>query len=117
MKTGIELIAAERQEQIEKHGRTVEDDVKYNHGQFERAGEQFNQPQLPSAASQLITQDDDIFRQHFDMPAFYPYGWNTDIWLKMMNKPYKERLIIAGALIAAEIDRINSLTKTASNEQ
>ena len=30
MKTGIELIAEERQEQIEKHGRSIERDVKEN---------------------------------------------------------------------------------------
>ena len=36
-----------------------------------------------------------------------PYGWDKKIWQHMTNKPLKERLIIAGALIAAEIDRIN----------
>lgn len=30
MQTGIELITKERQEQIEKHGRTIESDVEYN---------------------------------------------------------------------------------------
>lgn len=30
MKSGIELIAKERQEQIEKHGRTIEHDVENN---------------------------------------------------------------------------------------
>lgn len=27
----------------------------------------------------------------------------------MWDKPYKERLVIAGALIAAELDRLNAL--------
>jgi hypothetical protein len=34
---------------------------------------------------------------------------NVKIWNKMAFKPYKERLIIAGALIAAEIDRLQNL--------
>lgn len=111
MKTGIELIAEERQEQIEKHGRTVELDAKYNHGQYVKDDEQFNNPQLIAAASMLIHQDDDPFRDHYIRDIFIPHGWNKDIWLKMMDKPYKERIIIAGALIAAEIDRIQySLT-------
>jgi hypothetical protein len=111
MKTGVELIAEERQEQIEKHGRTVELDVKYNHGKYEKDGEQFNNPQLISAASQLIAQDDDIFRQHYEAAIFIPHEWNKEIWLKMMGKSYKERLVIAGALIAAEIDRLQSQLK------
>lgn len=109
MKTGIELIAEERKEQLGKHGRTVELDVKHNHGQFEEDGEKYNLPQLPYAAGQLLYQDDDIFRQHFQSKLFHPHGWSNDIWLKMRDKPYKERLIIAGALIAAEIDRLQNL--------
>jgi len=39
---------------------------------------------------------------------FTPKGWDHKIWEKMCHKNYKKRLIIAGALIAAEIDRLNS---------
>lgn len=108
MKSGIELIAEERQEQIKKHGRTIELDVKYNHGQYEKDGEQFNLPQLPHAAGQLMYHDDDVFRDHYEHKLFHPHDWDSELWLKMMGKPYKERLIIAGALIAAEIDRIQN---------
>ncbi len=87
MKTGIELIAQERQEQIEKHGRTVQDDIKYNH-----------QQQLRVAAMRLLYSD--------ASNAGYPTNWNPDIWKKMKSKDYEDRLIIAGALIAAELDRI-----------
>jgi hypothetical protein len=88
MKTGIELIAQERREQIEKHGRTIERDVKDNYN-----------AQLPTAAMRLLQFD------RYDIPA--PFLWRESIWEKMNSKPYKDRLIIAGALIAAEIDRIN----------
>lgn len=89
MKTGIELIAKERQEQIEKHGYTVEKDVDFN-----RFG------QLTDAAIMLMQTD-----RHKMNP---PSHWDKAIWNKMINKSEKERLIIAAALIAAEIDRLQN---------
>ena len=95
MKTGIELIAEERQEQIEKHNRTIESDIK-NNGAF----------QLSKAAAALIHPD---FRTAKDRFRVMPNEWDDLITLKMCRKSYEDRLVIAGALIAAEIDRINSL--------
>jgi hypothetical protein len=94
MKTGIELIAIERQEQIEKHGRTVEKDVELNS----------SENQLQEAAYHLIGKE---WLYVADNEETCPIGWNQKVWNKMFNKEYKERLIIAGALIAAEIDRLN----------
>lgn len=97
MKTGIELIAQERAEQIEKHNRTTEADVQQN------ANCELSQ------AAVLLAMDDE-YRKALTVPTdnYCPAGWNIDLWRKMVDKPYKERLIIAGALIAAELDRINS---------
>lgn len=89
MKTGIELIAIERAEQIEKHGRTVELDVKQN-----------DNYQLSDAASHMVK----LYPS--DAGDFTPNGWDDELFDKMCAKDYKERLIIGGALIAAEIDRI-----------
>jgi hypothetical protein len=95
-KTGVELIAEERQEQITKHNRTLDYDRDVN-----------DEMQLGIAASALCLDDwgcndvDDIIED------WCPNKWDPALWEKMMNKPYKERLIIAGALIAAEIDRLN----------
>ena len=91
--TGIELIARERQEQIEKHGHTVELDVFHN-----------NNDELLMAARGLID---------------HKYGLIPDSWYndknhdvnKMMKKSIVDRLVIAGALIAAEIDRLNASQK------
>lgn len=95
MKTGIELIAEERREQIEKHGRTIENDVRTN-----------GMCQLSDAAGHL-SLNDWICNDVEGMVKWYtPFGWDEELWRKMLLKPYKERLIIAGALIAAEIDRI-----------
>lgn len=97
MKTGIELIAEERKEQIEKHGRTVEKDASEN-----------VYLQLSEAASVLALDYPHMCLEQDDVETDHcPHGWNSDIWIKMVRKPYKERLIIAGALIAAEIDRLN----------
>lgn len=91
MKTGIELIAQEREEQITKHGRTVEQDVREN-----------DNFQLTLAAAMLTAPNP----KQFATPT--PGGWSWKIWNRMINKPYKERIIIAGALIAAEIDRLQN---------
>lgn len=89
--TGIELIAKERQEQIEKHGRTVELDRKQN-----------GLNQLLKAARVLTNENVSSLLADVTKPV----GWDMAIWQKMMDKPYRERLVIAGALIAAEIDRM-----------
>lgn len=100
--TGIELIAKERQEQIEKHGRTVQKDVENNYGR-----------ELAKGAAVLIHDDITSPRKRFGV---MPTKWDDEICLKMCNKNYKERLIIAGALIAAELDRIEAGRQDSSHE-
>ena len=97
MKHGIELIADERKDQIEKHGRTIERDIKENTSE-----------QLPTAVIRLLQRD------RYDVPP--PFMWSEKIWEHMNSKPYLDRLVIAGALIAAEIDRFqNSMRKSTDN--
>lgn len=95
MKTGIELIAQERAEQIEKHGITVEKDAEINKAY-----------QLTEAAAVLSTEKVRSSKQRFSL---MPDDWDDEICLKMCRKKRKERLIIAGALIAAELDKIQYL--------
>lgn len=87
---GIDLIAAERQEQLTKHHRSVELDMLIN-----------KEGQLISAAQELC------FQTTLDPRMSLPQGWDLQIWTKMISKPHIQRLIIAGALIAAEIDRLD----------
>lgn len=89
MKTGIELIKKEREEQILKHGRTTEKDMVEN-----------TEGQLRVAAMFLLDEIN-LCQQ--------PKNWDGQIWVKMQRKPLKERLVIAGALIAAEIDRLTAI--------
>jgi hypothetical protein len=94
MKSGIELIAQERKEQIEKHHRTLEKDVKIN-----------TNSELSFVAALFCAPNPRDFGANPIVNC--PPKWDIRIFTKMINKPYKERLIIAGALIAAEIDRLN----------
>lgn len=84
MKTGVELIAEERQEQIEKHGFV--DDTKYTNDE------------LIDAAMQYIGGD---------LISCWPKSWDEK-WYKPGDRI--SELKKAGALIAAEIDRLQSIT-------
>lgn len=92
-KTGIQLIAEEREEHFTKHGRTMADDALQNTNR-----------ELTQVAKALLETHPAIMD--------FPKQWDKAIVARMANKTYRERLIIAGALIAAEIDRLR-LTPTA----
>ena len=98
MKTGIGLIAEERQRQIEKEGWTAEHDAQHNHNELAEAAVCYATP----GPMRVINHDDGI-----------PYGWpfNKD-WWKPSPQDRRRELIKAGALIAAEIDRLNQETKS-----
>jgi len=87
---GVQLIARERNEQINKHDKTIEKDKLEN-----------KESNLIDAALQLMFSEDNC-----DADGFPEY-WDKEVVAHMCAKSYKERLIIAGALIAAEIDRIS----------
>ena len=86
MKTGIELIPIERLEQVIKHGFQVQDDEFYSKGEL-----------YDAALFALDTTND------------WPEKWDIYFRDKIAAKSYKERLIVAGALIAAELDRLELL--------
>lgn len=85
METGIELIAKERQRQIDKEGWTSEHD--------DRENQNF---QLSLAACSYLNASNSELANRF-----WPWDWR--FW-----KPdtHLRNLIKAGALIAAEIDRL-----------
>lgn len=98
---GAELILQEREEQVNKHGVTIEDDVNFN-----------SDGQLTAAIIKLILSN--------PVPEIGkltpPKGWNKHIWRRLCEKPYPARLIIAGAFIAAEYDRFNFQFKNSQND-
>ena len=89
MKTGIELITKERNEQIEKH--------KWN----ENHDNCHIQEELVDCAMYAMTGN----------PAHYPVGWDKYYRQKIFKKGRIHQLKGAGALIAAEIDRLIRLEK------
>lgn len=83
--TGVEQIAEERKEQIEVHGFNVNYDRHYSHNELIKAA--------------LFAINPEQFE--------WPFYWDEKFRDKIIDKPnIKERLRIAGAFIAAEIDRI-----------
>jgi hypothetical protein len=89
--TGIALITKERKEQLYKHGISVSSDVSAHPDR-----------ELSQAARALLLKEPSI--------VDFPFTWRRIPKVHfMVRKTYKERLIIAGALIAAELDRINNL--------
>jgi len=89
-KTGLELIQEERNEQIHKHNHQVQHDVLKNQDE-----------ELKKVAIAMLTNDHSEF----------PENWNFFKKEKLLNKSYIKRLVVAGALIAAEIDRLIALEK------
>lgn len=91
--TGIELIAEERREQIEKHGFSVANDwMYYKNGELKQAALFYLNPSI------------------FAWPDSWDEGYYKD---KIALKDEINKLRVAGALIAAEIDRLLPLETTA----
>ncbi len=94
--SGINLIAAEREQQITRHNKTISHDLNIN-----------KYGQLRQMARLLLSYvDENVINDGFLKPLS-PIGWFSGRVYRFASKTYKDRLIIAGALIAAEIDRIS----------
>lgn len=93
MKTGIEAFAEERQKQIDKHGFTGKHHAKHP--------EWYDNHQLTRAAFYLAYKDLN--------GTWCPENWDIEWFGRLCKKPFKERLKIAGALLAAEWDRQKAL--------
>lgn len=92
---GVQLIGAEREKQIDKHGFTAEHHV--NHPEWYEAD------QLKYAVKSILYPD--------SIHSSTPENWDVEWFENLMRRSNKERLIIAGALIAAELDRLSELEK------
>lgn len=100
--TGAELIAAERRRQMSVEGWTTEHDAKHRG------------KQLAKAASSYLDTHAEPDVDHPRSPHLNAPCWNWP-WSKKWWKPSKDpvrNLVKAGALIAAEIDRLLAAEKT-----
>lgn len=92
-KTGIELIAEERQRQIEVEGWTPEHDAEHTDESIACAAACYAFPE-----------------RHRPLNGRIPYGWKWEAsWWKPSPQNRIKELAKAGALIAAEIDRLNAV--------
>lgn len=104
-KTGIELISEERQRQIEKEGWSPEHDDQHTAGELVMAAVAYADcnPTMKKFKQQFVLRDD--FRRGIEFRDPFPEDWSKE-WDKRKKHPALRRLAIAGALIAAEMDRI-----------
>lgn len=100
MKTGIELIAEERERQIKIEGWTEEHDKQWNKGELARAAACYIAEDIPNAEV-IIHFSNEYYENAFP--------WDPEYW-KPTSNPVRN-LQKAGALIAAEIDRLQALAK------
>lgn len=99
--TGAELIAQERQRQIEEEGWTIEGDVQ-KHSEYDLAfAAMCYACPYPKDKSGPV-----VFFKSKTCPIMWP--WDAK-WWKPTPNDRKRELVKAGALIAAEIDRLQSL--------
>jgi len=94
MKTGVEHIAEERREQIEKHGWAPVHDADHKYGELSKNA---------ACLACLGT----------DAKVIDPAGCGTDddVWqlIEHIGRDRIHALKVAGALIAAEIDRLQNI--------
>lgn len=108
MKTGIELIEEERERQISGEGWTAAHDDAHINGELSRAGAVYavhasHQCKHPSA------------HISHDIPYGWPEGWSGEWWKPSAIDPVRN-LVKAGALIAAEIDRLQRIKAAEGGE-
>jgi hypothetical protein len=97
MKTGIQLIAEERERQISQEGWTDANDDEHGFGELALAGAAYALSGIEDFADRPLRGE---------IRRLFP--WSLD-WLKPRN-PVRD-LTRAGALIAAEIDRLQRAGK------
>ena len=99
--TGTELIAAERQRQIEVEGWSPEHDDEHDAGQLVDAARAYTWAALCEVKFGANSQDLKL------LPNDWPKEWDKGRW-KPSDDPIRN-LTKAGALIAAEIDRLQRI--------
>lgn len=98
---GAELIAAERQRQIEQEGWTPEHDAMHDGGELAIAAACYA---VEGTYADVVVETGQFGTSNWEQSDAWP--WNG--WDKREQHDKARRLVIAGALIAAEIDRLNA---------
>lgn len=105
MKTGIELITDERFRQVAKEGWTPEHDDTHKNGELIEAAGIY--AMVASAEVRGSTASEWPFGMVISGELIMQWPWDEK-WYKPSDDPIRN-LVRAGALIAAEIDRLQRL--------
>lgn len=97
--TGAALIAAERQRQMDVEGWTPKHDDEHNAMELSRAAESYLR-----ATKSMVLYSAEFSKVSNTAPVCWPASWDES-WWKPSEDPIRN-LVKAGALIAAEIDRL-----------
>lgn len=93
----LDDVIAERKRQCEKEGYSAEHDDMYQNGELSRA-----------AASYAV--DGGLFKIHLNVPLqVWPYNWHYK------PKDPRQRLVVAAALLLAEIERLDRFQDWVNN--
>lgn len=101
MKAGVELITDERKRQVEKEGWTPEHDAEHGSGQLALAASCYARPD----DLQIGVKNSMGF--HGTIHRAFGWPWSVRWWKPTPDDRVRE-LVKAGALIAAEIDRLHN---------
>lgn len=101
---GIDQISSERLKQIDKHGYTGKNQAE--HPEFYSEG-------------QLLQASRELSYTNAPLSLRVPKNWDMEWFMRLAKKPFEDRIRIAGALLAAELDRLKYLmdNKTESDER
>ena len=112
---GAKLIAAERERQIKREGWTAEHDDEHSKGEMAIAAACYASPKplfvhekrmVQMNSSRGADENCYVYDRRLVEDYFDPWPWDED---KRNKHDRLRQLVIAGALIAAEIDRLQRL--------
>ena len=111
-KTGVQLIAAERKRQVKSEGWTLEHDDSHDSGQMALAAACYASGYPTKVRIEKLENNCGCREASCGHFGFFvkrwvnAWPWDAE-WDKRSKHERKRQLVIAGALIAAEIDRLN----------
>jgi len=111
--SGAELIAAERQRQIDAEGWTTDHDDGHDEGELALAAACYAIPD-DGDASEPVRFPTRSLLDGKEIPPLWPWEGR---WYKRTPHDRRRELVKAGALIAAEIDRLQRAEHPAAQDQ
>lgn len=101
----IDEIAAERRRQVEKEGWTLEHDDEHEDGSLADAAACYAATTRPFKAEELAGAG---YQPYISYSDLWPKSW-ADHWFRP-KRARRRKLIIAAALLVAEIERLDRLS-------